>query len=140
MLLRAHYKRATLEAAATRQTARAKCLDSRKGRFFYGSDNHDKAKVHDNLRPDGGRSGAAAVVVTPWRLQPDEAELKMLLHDMRLETAPSNISVTVSNLNNPGAFTPQMTLTAPAQTLAPSYLRLLYTDKFGYVYAFSWGN
>ena len=76
---------------------------------------------------------------TGW-VQPDEAELNMLLHDMSLETAPSNISVTVSNLNNPGAFTPQMTLTAPAQTLAPSYLRLLYTDKFGYVYAFSWGN
>jgi hypothetical protein len=64
----------------------------------------------------------------------------MLLHDMTIETGPENISVGVSNMNNPGAFTSQMTLTAPAQTQAPNYLRLIYTDKFGYVYGFSWGN
>lgn len=74
---------------------------------------------------------------TGW-VQPDTTELNMLLHDMTIETGPENISVTVNNLNNPTAFTNQMTLTAPAQTQTPNYLRMIYTDKFGYVYGFSW--
>ncbi|MBI5777972.1 MAG: hypothetical protein HZA49_00760 [Planctomycetes bacterium] len=75
-------------------------------------------------------------------VQPDAAELGMLLHDSTMEIAPvppsaptdPKISVTMTSFSNP------MTVIPPAQGFASGYMRMIYTDKFGYVYAFSWNN
>lgn len=75
-------------------------------------------------------------------VQPDTTELNMLLHDSTMEISPyppsgpsdPRISVGVTSFSNP------MTLTPPAQDFTAGYVRMIYTDKFGYVYGFSWNN
>jgi hypothetical protein len=72
--------------------------------------------------------------------QPNGQEIAMLFYDASIEISPAppkspndpKILVTTANFANP------MTLIPPAHDFTPHYIRMIYTDKFGFVHGFSW--
>lgn len=71
-------------------------------------------------------------------VMPSDTELSLILHDASFEITPEP-STGDGILTDPlRSFTNPQTIALPSHDFEPGSIRMIYTDKFGFVYGFTW--